>query len=200
VIPSILPQDLHVHTVFSRTDGAVVPEQTPELIRRIAHARTIGISDHFEHFAEREYDDYVAAVTALGFLLGTEVDGAASVAAAAALRFDYYIYHCYDHRRDYRGLERLLATGRPVIVAHPNALGTDLGRLPPECLVEINNRYVWRCDWLRYYGPYRERFRFVIGSDAHSPNWLGQSVARRAAAELEISETLVAPLLAENGH
>ena len=46
------PQDLHIHTVFSDQDSSVVPEQTPELVARIAHAQVIGISDHFEHFAD----------------------------------------------------------------------------------------------------------------------------------------------------
>ncbi|KAA6183728.1 hypothetical protein F2Q65_14915 [Thiohalocapsa marina] len=104
---------------------------------------------------------------------------------------DYRIFHCYDRAADYRALERLLAADRPVIVAHPNALGTDLKRVPPECLVEINNRYVWRCDWRQFYGPFRKRFRFVIGSDAHQPNWLNQTVARHVAAALDIHETLV---------
>jgi hypothetical protein len=31
-----------------------------------------------------------------------------------------------------------------VIVAHPTAFDTDLGRVPSECLIEINNRYVWK--------------------------------------------------------
>jgi hypothetical protein len=63
--------------------------------------------------------------------------------------------------------------------------------VPDACLVELNNRYIWRCDWLDYYGPYRERFQFVISSDAHQPNWLSQSVARRAAAELGLTELLL---------
>jgi hypothetical protein len=57
-------------------------------------------------------------------------------------------------------------------------------RVPPECLVEINNRYVWRGDWRRFYGPCRARFRFVISSDAHQPQWLSQTVARYVAADL----------------
>jgi histidinol phosphatase-like PHP family hydrolase len=44
---------------------------------------------------------------------------------------------------------------------------------------------------MAFYGPYRNRFRFVISSDAHQPNWLGQSIARLAARELDIEETLV---------
>jgi histidinol phosphatase-like PHP family hydrolase len=186
------PQDLHIHTIFSDRDSSVVPEQTPELIARIAHAKVIGISDHFEHFADDSYEDYVTRVRSLDLAVGTEIDGAAYVNFASTLAFDYYIYHCRNIEADYRGLERLLATGRPVIIAHPNALGTDLNRIPEMCMVEINNRYVWRCNWLSFYGPYVDSFRFVISSDAHQPNWLSQSVARRVAAELKIEETYLA--------
>lgn len=188
------PQDLHIHTVFSSRDSSVVPEQTPELVARVRHARLIGISDHFEHFAEAGYDAYVQRVRALDLLVGTEVDGAASVDHAASLAFDYYIYHCRDYTDDYRGAERLLATGRPVIIAHPNALQTNMDRVPEGCLVEINNRYIWRCDWRTFYTPYRDRFPFVISSDAHQPNWLSQAVARRVAAELDIQEVLIEDL------
>ena len=191
------PQDLHIHTVFSDRDSSVVPEQTLELVARIAHAQVIGISDHFEHFADRAYGEYVERIRSLNMLVGTEVDGAKSVDFAASLAFDYYIYHCRDTAADYLGIEGLLATGRPVIIAHPNALGTDLGRVPDACLVEINNRYVWRCDWKAFYGPYRDSFRFVISSDAHQPHWLNQSVARRVAAELGIQEQLIADVLAQ---
>ena len=190
------PQDLHIHTVFSNQDSSVAPEQTPELVARIAHAQVIGISDHFEHFADSAYDEYVHRIRSLDLLVGTEVDGAASVGFATSLAFDYYIYHCRDIAADYRGIERLLATGRPVIIAHPNALETNLGRVPETCLVEINNRYIWRCDWHAFYAPYLGRFRFVISSDAHQPNWLSQSVARRAAAELGIQEQRIADVLA----
>ena len=199
------PQDLHIHTTFSSEDSSVVPEQTPELVARVRHAQVVGISDHFEHFADRAYDVYVERIRGLGLLVGTEVDGAASVDFAAQLDFDYYIYHCRDRDADYVGAERLVATGCPVIIAHPHALGTDLGRVTNACLVEINNRYarctcclveinnryIWRCSWNAYYGPHVDRFRFVISSDAHKPNWLSQSVARRAAAELGIRETRI---------
>lgn len=80
-----------------------------------------------------------------------------------------------------------------MIVAHPNALDTDLSRLPPYTLVEINNRYIWRCDWRRFYSPFKERFRFVISSDAHQPNWLNQTIARYVAAELNVEETILFP-------
>lgn len=185
------PQDLHIHTVYSKHDSSVVPAQRLELVARVKHAEIMGISDHFEHFADNEYDRYVQDVSAHGFLVGTEVDGAQSVDFAASLTFDYYIYHCRDRLDDYRGADRLLATGRPVIIAHPNALDTDLNRVPPECLVELNNRYVWHVDWVNFYGPHKERFEFVISSDAHQPQWLGQSVARRAAMDLGLQEKLL---------
>jgi histidinol phosphatase-like PHP family hydrolase len=186
----MLPQDLHIHTTWSAFDSSVVPEQTLELVAAVGHARIVGISDHFEHIAEH-FDEYRRAVRAAGLRVGTEIDGHENVAAAVQAPCDYRIFHCRDRAGDYRALETLLAAGTPVIVAHPNALDTDLDRVPPECLIELNNRYIWRCNWRRFYGPYRERFRFVIGSDAHQPNWLGQSVARAAAAELGIEETLV---------
>jgi histidinol phosphatase-like PHP family hydrolase len=104
---------------------------------------------------------------------------------------DYYIIHCRDHSAGYQALERLLAAGKPVILAHPNIFETNLKRVPEACLVEINNRYVWRTDWMAYYGPFINRFKFVIGSDAHQPNWLGQSVARYAAGQLGITEHLL---------
>jgi histidinol phosphatase-like PHP family hydrolase len=188
--PVPLAQDLHVHTIWSDTDSAVVPEQTIELIAAVGHARICGISDHFEMIIDR-FDDYRAEVAAQGLLVGTEINGHEWVPLALDAPCDYRIFHCYDRDADYRALEQLLADDRPLIVAHPNALDTDLERVPPECLVEVNNRYVWRCDWARYYGPYRERFRFVISSDAHQPNWLNQTVARHVAASLQITETLL---------
>lgn len=186
-------QDLHIHTTWSTGDPAVVPQQTPELIAAVGHAGTIGISDHFEFIEDTRFEAYAEAVRSHGFRVGTEVSGAPWAGAAAQLPFDYYIFHCYDRDEDYRAAERLLATGKPVIIAHPNALDTDLGRVPPACLVEINNRYVWRCDWHAFYGPHTERFPFVLSSDAHQPNWLNQNVARYVARELRIRETLLFP-------
>mgnify|MGYP006292036173 CR=1 FL=1 len=185
-----VPQDLHIHTVFSEHDSAVVPEQTPELIAKVNHARIIGISDHFEHFDYR-FDEYQQVLKKWGFHIGTEVDGSEYVDQAAGMDFEYYIYHCRDDAREYRGIETLLATGKPVIIPHPMALDTDLKKVPEACFIEINNRYVWRDDWRRKIGPFAKHFRFVIGSDAHQPIWLNQNVARYVAGQLGIEETLV---------
>lgn len=186
----MLPQDLHLHTTWSSGDGAIVPEQTVALIAALGHACTVGISDHFEHIHDR-FDAYAAEVRGAGLKLGTEVNGHEWVDAALDVACDYRIFHCYDRDADYAALETLLAAGDPVIVAHPNALDTNLGRVPPECLVEINNRYVWRCDLERFYGPHVERFEFVISSDAHQPNWINQTVARHVAARLGVRERLL---------
>jgi histidinol phosphatase-like PHP family hydrolase len=188
--PTPLPQDLHLHSVWSDSDSSVVPEQTIELIAAVRHARVVGISDHFEMIVDR-WDDYRDAVRRAGLLVGTEVNGHEWVPAALDADCDYRVYHCWNQDADYRALEDLLAADQPVIVAHPHALETDLDRVPPEAIVEINNRYIWRCDWHAEYGPYVDRFRFVISSDAHQPNWLNQTVARHAAAELGIRETLL---------
>jgi histidinol phosphatase-like PHP family hydrolase len=184
-----LPQDLHVHTTFSRHDGAVAPEQTVRLVAAIAHARITGISDHLESIVD-DFSTYAQAVRSHGFLVGTEVNGADWVAEAQEVDAQYYVYHCRDRERDYRGAERLLAMGKPLIIAHPLMLETDLCRVPPGCLIEINNRYVWRSNWetLR---PFTASFSFVIDSDAHQPHWLNQNVARYVARELGIAETLL---------
>jgi len=192
-LPAPLPQDLHVHSTWSHGDSAIVPEQTIGLIASLGHARIRGISDHFEHIVD-DFEAYRDAVRGAGLAVGTEIDGHQWVAAALDADCDYRIFHCYDRDADYRALPTLLAAGKPVIVAHPNALDTDLTRVPPECLVELNNRYIWRCDWRAFYGPHRERFRFVIGSDAHQPSWLNQTVARHVAAALGIAETLLEEL------
>ncbi len=181
-------QDLHIHTTWSCNDPAVAPEQRIELVAAVQHARIVGISDHFEHLPPDDLESYARSVRGAGLYVGTEVDGAPSVAAAAAFPFDYYVYHCRDEEAEYAGLEQLMATERPVIVAHPHMLDTDLGRLPQGCLVELNNRYVARCDWRGFYGPFVGRFRFVLSSDAHQPGWLGQSVAAYVARELGIRE------------
>lgn len=185
---TILPQDLHIHTTYSVGDSSVVPAQTIELVAAVRHARVVGISDHFEYLLDGVFERYEGEVRRAGLKLGVEVDGHAWVGDATGYPVDYDLFHCRDRGADYCALEHLLATGKPVIVAHPNALGTDLKRVPPDSLVEINNRYVWHTDWRSYYAPFRDRFRFVIGSDAHQPNWLGQAVARHAAAVLDIRE------------
>jgi histidinol phosphatase-like PHP family hydrolase len=189
----MLAQDLHVHTTWSYADGAIVREQTIELLAQVRHARVLGISDHFEHLVDMDVDAYAAAVRRAGLWVGTEVNGADWIAAALDAPVDYYVVHCYDTDADYAGLERLLATERPVIVAHPHALGTALARVPTACRIEINNRYIWRGDWRAYYSPHVDRFRFVLSSDAHQPNWLNQTLARYVADELGIEETLVFP-------
>jgi len=188
----MFPQDLHIHTTYSPGDSAVVAEQTIELIDKVRHAEVIGISDHFEFLVDGMFAEYEAEVRKAGFKLGVEVDGSDWVNEVVAYgSLDYFIYHCQDRDSEYRGVEKLLQTDKPVVIAHPNALATDLDRLPPDCLVEINNRYVWRTDWYRYYQSHVDDFRFVIGSDAHQPNWLGQSVARYVAAQLGITEHLL---------
>jgi histidinol phosphatase-like PHP family hydrolase len=186
---NLLPQDLHIHTTFSRHDHAVAPEQTVALVAAIRHARVIGISDHLESIAE-DFSTYSDAVRSYGLLVGTEVSGADWIREAEAVEVKYYLYHCRDRERDYRGAEKLLATGKPLIVAHPLVLETDLRRVPPECLIEINNRYVWRNDW-QYLRRFTDSFSFVIDSDAHQPHWLNQNAARYVAAELGIRETLL---------
>lgn len=187
----MLLQDLHIHTTYSTSDSAVVSEQTVALVAGVRHAEIVGISDHFECLLDGRFEAYEREVRQAGLKLGVEVDGHSWVSEATGYDTDYYIFHCRDQDADYRSLENLLATGKPVIIAHPNFLHTNLNRVPSQCLIEINNRYVWRTDWESYYGPYKDRFRFVIGSDAHQPNWLGQAVARHAAARLGIEEYFV---------
>jgi histidinol phosphatase-like PHP family hydrolase len=187
----MLNQDLHIHTTFSANDSAVVPEQTVDLVAAIRHARMVGISDHFENLVDGIFETYAEKLNKAGLKVGVEVDGHAWAAEAAGYPVDYYIVHCRDQDADYRALERLLDTGRPVIVAHPTVFLTDLDRVPPECLIEINNRYVWKADWQPYYTPHRDRFNFVLGSDAHQPNWLGQAIARHVATQLGVKEHLV---------
>lgn len=187
----MLPQDLHIHSTWSDGDSSVVAEQTIDFVSQLNHARVVGISDHFELIGEDRFAEYSRQVKAAGLRVGMEIDGHRWVPAAAQADADYRIFHCYDRDADYKALERLLEGGQPVIVAHPNALETNLDRVPPECLVEINNRYIWRCDWRSYYGPFVERFEFVVSSDAHQPNWLSQTVARHVAAVLGVCEKLL---------
>ena len=187
----MVPQDLHIHTAFSSGDRAVVPEQTVELIAAVRHARTIGISDHVEYLYGSNFDRYAEAVRRRDFRLGVEIVDSRDVDYALSLPLEYRVFHCYDDERSYADAERLVESGRPLIIAHPMALGTDLGRLPPEAIIEINNRYIWRDDWRFFYSGWLEKFRFIFSSDAHQPNWLNQSVARHVGAELGIRETLL---------
>ena len=188
----MISQDLHIHTTWSYGDTAVAKQQTIELIAGIQHARTIGISDHYEYITGDVFDSYEREIKQYGFLVGTEVSGHYLAGEAAQQNFDYYIYHCSEEE-DYRALEILIATGKPVIIAHPLIMGTNLDRIPAECLVEINNRYVWKSNWKKGYTPYRDRFRFVMSSDAHQPNWLNQNVSRYVCRQLGITETLILP-------
>lgn len=105
--------------------------------------------------------------------------------------FDYYIYHCYNTDLDYRGAEKLLESGKPVVIAHPQALDTDLKRVSPLALIEINNRYVFRYNWQQYYTPFLKQFRFILGSDAHQPHWLNHVVASFVAKELGVENTII---------
>jgi histidinol phosphatase-like PHP family hydrolase len=187
----MLQQDLHIHTTYSTSDSAVVPEQTVALIAAVRHANIIGISDHFEYLMDGNFEGYEKEIRQFGFKVGVEVDGHPWVDEAKNYDVDYYIYHCRDQNDDYRSLEKLVTTGKPVIIAHPNAFQTNLNRVPSECLVEINNRYVWRTDWKQYYAPFANQFKFVFGSDAHQPNWLSQTMAHYVAAWLGIEEHLV---------
>jgi histidinol phosphatase-like PHP family hydrolase len=187
-----LKQDLHIHTIFSATDSQVVPEQTIENVAFLQHAEIVGISDHFEHFMPHRYHEYCDKVFLNKLLVGTEVNGHKSVAMALKYEFDYYIYHCWGHEpKDYPALKDLMGKGKPVIVAHPYATQTDLEKVPENALVEINNRYIWRFDWRNLIAPYKDKFRWVIGSDAHQPHWLNQNFAQKVAKEMGITECIL---------
>ncbi|GAJ12193.1 unnamed protein product, partial [marine sediment metagenome] len=192
--PASVVQDLHIHTTFSTGDDSVVPEQTVEFIAQFRHAEILGISDHLKYISGNNFTEYKNTLRAHDFYVGTEVDGAKEAGSAAELDLDYYIYHCRDKTEDYRGAEKLLLTEKPVIIAHPLKLQTDLNRVPSSCLIEINNRYIWRSNWRTELAPFRSRFGFVISSDAHQPHWLNQTIARHVALELRIKEALLFPL------
>ena len=187
----MLQQDLHIHTTYSTGDSSVVPEQTVALVAAVKHSTVVGISDHLEYLVKGSFIGYEKEIRQVGLKVGVEVDGHQWVDEATKLDFDYYIFHCRDQNADYRSLDRLLAAGKPVIIAHPNVFHTDLNRVPSQCLIEINNRYIWRTDWKQYYGPFKNQFKFVISSDAHQPNWLTQTIAQYAATQLDIEEHLV---------
>ena len=184
-------QDLHIHTVFSSGDGAIVPQQTVALVAALRHARIVGISDHIEYVHGDAFGAYQQEVRKHGLHLGTEVTNWRLIEEALALDVEYYVFHCEDRRECYQGVEALLASGKPVIIAHPMVLDTDLEQVPRQCLIELNNRYLWRNDWRKRLAPYVSRFRFVLGSDAHQPHWLNQTVARHVATELGIEETIL---------
>jgi histidinol phosphatase-like PHP family hydrolase len=186
-----LKQDLHMHTIYSTGDGAIVPQQTIELIAAIGHAEVIGISDHFDYLTGPVFSTYEKNVRKFGFKLGTEVNGHDWVDEALQYPFDYYVYHCYNTSADYKGAEKLLATGKPLIIAHPQALDTDLKKVSPQALIEINNRYIFRYDWRSYYTPFLNQFRFILSSDAHQPHWLSHVVAAYVAKELGVENTII---------
>lgn len=188
-----LPQDLHIHTTFSEGDSAVVLEQTVDLVAAVNHANSIGISDHIEYVVGTKFINYSKTVLNHGFHLGLEISHWRWVEEALNLDVEYYVYHCENHPEAYQGLSRLMSRNKPVIIAHPLILQTDLDRIPENCFVEISNRYVWRSNWKVLLSPYVSKFCFIISSDAHQPCMLGQSIARYVAAELDIRETIVFP-------
>ena len=187
----MVPQDLHIHTVYSKDDGAVVEQQTVALIAAVQHAKIVGISDHVEYLIGEVFDRYERDLKRHGFFVGTEVGGHRYVRKAAEYPFDYYIYHCEDRAADYRGIRVLLDTHRPVIIAHPMMMKTDLSKIPKDCLIELNNRYIWRNDFESFFAPHVDSFRYVLSSDSHQPHWLNQRVARYAAHMLAIEETIL---------
>jgi hypothetical protein len=197
-----VPQDLHMHTVYSTGDDSVASQQTVELIAAVAHARILGISDHFDFIFGDRFEEYAADLRSCGIKVGTEVDGTDWVTDALQVDADYYVYHCRDSHKEYRGAERLADSGKPVIIAHPFMMRTNIRKIPQNCYVEINNRYIWRSNWRRELAPFvtpaagegpARRYRFVISSDAHQPNWLNQNAARYVAGEMGIEETLLFP-------
>ena len=186
-----ISQDLHIHTTFSKDDSAVASEQTIALISQISHARIIGISDHLESLEGDLFELYEKTVRSYGLKVGTEVDGSRSLERALAVDPDYYIFHCYDQKEDYKAAARLLEKGKPLIIAHPLFLGTQPEELPQGCLIEINNRYIWRSNWKEKLPAFARRFEFVFSSDAHQPHWLNQNIARFVADELGIQEKVL---------
>lgn len=187
----MIPQDLHIHTAFSTGDSSVVAQQTPELIASVGHAEITGISDHIEYLYGSIFDDYQKAVRRQGFRLGAEIVNERDVDYALTLPLEYRVFHCYDDDKCYKAAQRMVESGIPLIIAHPMALGTDLSRVPEDCIVEINNRYIWRGDWQSFYTPWLDRFDFIFSSDAHQPHWLNQNVARHVGAQLGIQETML---------
>ncbi len=186
-----IEQDLHIHTNYSYGDSAIEPQQTLDLIKSLDHARITGISDHFEYVTEN-FIEYRDDVHGHGFWCGCEINLSSDVPRALELPFDYYIFHCRNEESEYRGAEKLLESGKPLIISHPIAIGADLAKVPTGCFIEVNNRYIWKAeDYRSYYAPHLDRFRFVLGSDAHKPNWLNHVVAQYAAEQMGIVPALV---------
>lgn len=185
-------QDLHIHSTYSTGDTAVAPQQTLKFIAKLEHAEIRGISDHFEYIAEdKVFDVYRKEAHSLGFYCGCEVNDSNDAEKAVDFPFDYYIYHCRNQDSEYKGAEGLLKTGKPVIISHPMAMGADLNKVPTDCYIEVNNRYVWQRDYMAYYATHLKRFRFLCGSDAHKPNWLNHLVAAHAMEEMGLNNILI---------
>ena len=163
------------------------------LIKSVRHASIEGISDHFEYLVDNDiYRQYDAEVRSAGFRVGMEVNGHALVTGAVKKNNDYFVYHC-SKPQDYKALELLVDTGKPVIIAHPLIMGTVIDKIPPECYIEVNNRYVCRSNWREGFYKYVNTREFIIRSDAHQANWLNQNVARFVCQELGIRETIIFP-------
>lgn len=186
-------QDLHMHTTYSSGDSSVVGEQTVSLIAELRYADVMGISDHFDYLVDGVFEQYELELRSHGLYVGVEVDGSPLVDEALLCNCDYYIYHCRNRKQEYRGLEKLLASEKPVIIAHPFMMGTVIEKTPSEGYLEINNRYIWRHDWRRLLAPWVESRKFVLSSDAHQPNWINQTVARYVSCQLGIKETIIFP-------
>ncbi|MDC7224092.1 MAG: hypothetical protein PQJ60_10150 [Spirochaetales bacterium] len=185
-----IEQDLHIHTVYSTGDSSVEPQQNIPFIKSLNHARVAGISDHFEYLTE-VFEAYREEVHSHGFWCGCEIDRGHHTPHALDLPFDYYIFHCRNEASEYAAAEKLLESGKPVIISHPMAIGADLNKVPSGCFIEVNNRYVWKGDYMSFYTPHLDRFRFVLGSDAHKPNWLNHLVCQQAADQLGIQPTRI---------
>ena len=85
----MLQQDLHIHTTFSTSDNAVVPEQTLSLVAAVKHAGIIGISDHLECLVNGSFENYEKEIRQAGLKVGVEVDGHPWVDEATKYKVDY---------------------------------------------------------------------------------------------------------------
>ena len=186
-----IKQDLHIHTTYSAEDSAIVPQQTLDLIKAVSHSEIIGISDHFDEKWSTDFEIYSNDVHGHGFYCGCEINLSHEVTLALELPFDYFIFHCRNKDSEYKAAEKLLKSGKPVIISHPMAIGADLNKVPTGCFIEVNNRYVWKEDYMTFYTPHLNRFKFVLGSDAHQPNWLNHMICQHAADQLGIEETMI---------